>query len=96
MSLDPAWVHRIARLACLRLEPAEEQRFGIQLGRVLEHVECLAAYEEGGTSSEAKLSSVAREDVSQPFPARAALLELAPSRHADFFVVPRVVSSTDG
>ncbi len=96
MSFDSSGVHRIAQLACLRLEHEEEARYGQQLSRVLEQIDRLDAFEAEARRLSPSASRAFREDIPVRFPYREDLLEAAPQRHRDFFVVPRVVSSPDG
>lgn len=94
MSLDPATVRRIAKLARIRLEDDEVPRLAGELNAILGYVEQLG---EVGVEGIAPLSGGAqmalrlREDAvtDGAYPDR--VLANAPERIGDFFAVPKVV-----
>lgn len=91
MALDPDEILRVAALARLRLDAAEARRLAAELGRVLEHVDALAA---------TPLEDVPEPTLAEPTPghdddARPDRLlrspeELAPAWRDGFFTVPRL------
>ncbi len=72
--IDVAYVAKLARLA---LTPAEVERFGAQLGALLEHVDRLAA--------------LPVDDVVRPSLDRETVLGGAPERDGTYFRVPRII-----
>ncbi len=94
MAIDRETVERVARLARLELDPDELDRYGRQLGAILDYVAALQELDLAGVEPLARAaeeSSVFREDVPRPPLARPEALKNAPERTDDFFVVPRVV-----
>ena len=94
MSLDPATVRRIARLARLHLDEAEVARFQQELNGIIGWVEQL---NEVDVSDVAPLTGAAqmalnmREDVVTDGNIPDKVLANAPERAGDFFTVPKVV-----
>jgi aspartyl-tRNA(Asn)/glutamyl-tRNA(Gln) amidotransferase subunit C len=94
MSLDPATVRRIARLARIHLEEAEVMRFQQELNGIIEWVEQL---NEVDVSDVAPLTGAAqmalkmREDVVTDGNIPEKVLANAPERAGNFFTVPKVV-----
>jgi len=78
--IDVAYVAKLARLA---LTPAEIERFGAQLGALLEHV--------AATAQVIAQSNVTREDLAVPSLDRETVLAQAPSREGPYFRVPRII-----
>jgi aspartyl-tRNA(Asn)/glutamyl-tRNA(Gln) amidotransferase subunit C len=94
MSLDKATVARIARLARIKLDPAEETRLVGELSSILAFVEQLETVDLAGV--EPMTSAVAheltmREDVVTDGGKRDEVLANAPNAERGFFVVPKVV-----
>ena len=89
--IDVAYVAKLARLA---LTPAEIERFGAQLGALLEHVGALAELPTADVAATAQViaqSNVTREDVAVPSLDREMVLAQAPSREGPYFRVPRII-----
>ncbi len=87
-------VEHVARLARLELTPEELDRYGAQLGAVLDYIAQLAELDLSGVeplAHAAETSNVFREDAPRPPLDRAEALKNAPERTDEFFVVPKVV-----
>lgn len=94
MSLDPATVRRIAKLARIRLEDDEVPRLAGELNAILGYVEQLGEVDVEGIaplSGGAQMALRLREDsvTDGAYPDR--VLANAPERIGDFFAVPKVV-----
>ncbi len=92
--LSAAEVAHVARLARLELTPEEIERFALQLSAVLDHVAQLQALDTTGVPEMAHsmdLSNVVRPDVVRPGVDREEVLEMAPAREGDRFLVPRIL-----
>jgi aspartyl-tRNA(Asn)/glutamyl-tRNA(Gln) amidotransferase subunit C len=90
--LDVAYVARLARI---ELSPAEIERFGAQLGALLEHVKALEALGVDGVAATAQVipsSNVARDDLPVPSLPREVVLAQAPQAEGNYFRVPRIVA----
>lgn len=93
-----AEVERIGHLARLRLEPGEAEALARDLGAILRHVESLAAVDTEGvepTSHVLPFATLLREDVPAPSQARVPVLDRAPDREGDAFVVPPVLEGEE-
>jgi len=89
--IDVPYVAKLARLA---LSPAEVERFGAQLGALLEHVETLQKLPIEDVAATAQVIpsvNVMRDDVAQPCLPREVVLEAAPQRQGSYFRVPRIL-----
>jgi aspartyl-tRNA(Asn)/glutamyl-tRNA(Gln) amidotransferase subunit C len=89
--IDVPYVAKLARLA---LTPAEVERFGAQLGALLEHVETLQKLPIEDVAATAQVIpsvNVMRDDVVQPCLPRDVVLEAAPQRQGSYFRVPRIL-----
>ncbi len=89
--IDVAYVAKLARIA---LTPAEVERFGAQLGALLEHVDRLAELpveDVAATAAVIPQSNVMRDDVPVPSLDRETVLAAAPAREGAFFRVPRII-----
>jgi aspartyl-tRNA(Asn)/glutamyl-tRNA(Gln) amidotransferase subunit C len=94
MSLDPATVRRIARLARIRLDDAEVPRLQAELNGILGWIEQLNEVDVEGIAPLAGAAEMAlrmREDVVTDGNIREAILANAPDRAGDYFAVPKVV-----
>jgi aspartyl-tRNA(Asn)/glutamyl-tRNA(Gln) amidotransferase subunit C len=90
--LDVAYVAKLARIA---LDPAEIERFGVQLEALLEHVKALEALGVDGVAATAQVipaSNVARDDVPVPSLSREVVLAQAPESDGNYFRVPRIIA----
>lgn len=94
MSLDPATVRRIARLARIGVEDAEIDRLQIELGAILGWVEQLSELDVEGVEPISGIGQAAlrlRADVVTDGGRADAVLSNAPDRAGPFFSVPKVV-----
>ena len=91
--IDVAYVAKLARLA---LTPAEVEKFGAQLGALLEHVDALSALPVADVAATAQViaaSNVVRADVPVPSLDRETVLNGAPEREGVYFRVPRIIGA---
>jgi aspartyl-tRNA(Asn)/glutamyl-tRNA(Gln) amidotransferase subunit C len=89
--IDVAYVAKLARLA---LTPAEIEKFGAQLGALLEHVDALAQLPVADVAATAQViaqSNVMRDDLARPSLDRETVLGAAPQREGSYFRVPRII-----
>jgi aspartyl-tRNA(Asn)/glutamyl-tRNA(Gln) amidotransferase subunit C len=89
--IDVAYVAKLARLA---LTPTEIEKFGAQLGALLEHVaalERLPVDDVAATAQVIPARNVARDDVNVPSLDRETVLAQAPARQGSYFRVPRII-----
>ena len=94
MSLDPATVRRIARLARIRLEDADVPKLQTELNSILGWIEQLNEVDVDGIeplSGGAQMALKMRADEVTDGNIRDAVLANAPERAGDFFAVPKVV-----
>ncbi len=94
MSLDPATVRRIARLARLHLEEADVPRLQNQLNGILGWIEQLNEVDVEGVeplTGAAMMAMRLREDVVTDGGRQEAVLGNAPDRAGVFYAVPKVV-----
>ena len=94
MSLDPATVRRIARLARLHLDEADVARFQQELNGIIGWVEQLNEVdvtEVQPLTGAAQMALKMREDVVTDGNIPDKVLANAPERAGNFFTVPKVV-----
>jgi aspartyl-tRNA(Asn)/glutamyl-tRNA(Gln) amidotransferase subunit C len=94
MSLDPATVLRIAKLARLHLEEADVPRVQSELNGILGWIEQLNEVDVTGIeplTGAATLAMRLREDVITDGGMQEAVLSNAPDRAGAFYAVPKVV-----
>jgi len=95
MPIDVSTVRKIAALARLRVEPAEEERMARELGAILTYVEQLQALDLEGIEPTSQVTEGAppalRPDEARPCEVRDEALAEAPDRDGDYFRVPQVV-----
>lgn len=94
MSLDPATVRRIARLARIHLDEAEVARFQHELNGILGWIEQLNEVdvtEVQPLAGAAQMALKMREDVVTDGNVPEKVLANAPERAGNFFAVPKVV-----
>ena len=94
MSLDPATVRRIARLARIRLDEADIPRMQADLNGILAWIEMLDEVNVDGVTPLAGGTQIAlrlRADAVTDGNIAEAVLANAPDRAEDFFAVPKVV-----
>ncbi len=95
MSSEKIDVRYVAKLARLALTDDEVERFGAQLGDLLEHVNALGKLDVSHVASTAQVvesRNVEREDVVRPSLDREVVLGQAPQRQGGFFRVPRIIA----
>ena len=95
MSADPIDIRYVAKLARLALTEEEIERFGKQLGELLEHVNALNDLDIASVPATAQVvesRNVTREDSLRPSLDRERVLSQAPQRQGPFFRVPRILS----
>lgn len=95
MSSEKIDVRYVAKLARIALTDNEVERFGEQLGDLLEHVDTLATLDIAAVAATAQVvesRNVEREDVVTPCLGREVVLEQAPQRQGGFFRVPRIIA----
>lgn len=94
MSLDPATVRRIARLARIAIDDAEASQLQVELSSIMGWVEQLSALDVEGVEPISGAGFVAlrmREDVVTDGDRPEMILSNAPDRAGTFFSVPKVV-----
>jgi aspartyl-tRNA(Asn)/glutamyl-tRNA(Gln) amidotransferase subunit C len=87
-------VRYVAHLARLELTPEEEERFGAQLGEVLEYFEQLKGLDVSGVEPMAHALprvNVTRADVVSPSLPHVEALRNAPAQANGLFQVPKIV-----
>ena len=87
-------VKYVAHLARLNLTPEEEQKFGAQLGQVLEYIEKLRQLDVAAvepTAHATPLSNVMRADEIRPSLPNEEALRNAPAKANGLFLVPKIV-----
>jgi aspartyl-tRNA(Asn)/glutamyl-tRNA(Gln) amidotransferase subunit C len=87
-------VKYVAHLARLQLTPAEEQKFGEQLGHVLGYVEKLKKLDVTGVEPTAHafpIINVTRPDEVRPSISNEQALGNAPATANGLFIVPKIV-----
>jgi aspartyl-tRNA(Asn)/glutamyl-tRNA(Gln) amidotransferase subunit C len=94
MSLDPATVRRIAKLARIRVEEADVPRLQGEMNAILGWIEQLGEVDVEGVpplTGGAQIALRMREDVVTDGGQLEAVLANAPDRVGAFFTVPKVV-----
>lgn len=94
MSLDPATVRRIARLARIRVDDADVARLQTELSGILDWIAMLNEVDVEGVeplTGGAQIPLKMRDDVVTDGGITKELLANAPDRAGDYFVVPKVV-----
>ena len=95
MSSEKIDVRYVAKLARLALTDDEVERFGAQLGDLLEHVNALAKLDVSQVDATAQVvesRNVERDDAVRPSLDRETVLNEAPQRQGGFFRVPRIIA----
>jgi aspartyl-tRNA(Asn)/glutamyl-tRNA(Gln) amidotransferase subunit C len=103
MALSLEEVRRAATLSRLKLTAAEEELFGVQLGRIVDYIDHLKEFESAADDPD-PTSGVEEADEPRPDPRSELFLDAAPDTRAPFFAVPRMsagggteaVDDTDG
>ena len=94
MSLDPATVRRIAKLARIRVEELQLPQLQAELNGILGWIEQLNEVDVDGVeplSGGAQMALKLREDAVTDGGIVEAVLANAPDRAGDFYAVPKVV-----
>ena len=94
MAIRREEVLHVARLARLALSPAEADRMGEQLGKILEYIRQLDRLDTADvvpTSHAVEMGTPFREDAVHPFGQKEEIPRNAPDREEDFFRVPRII-----
>ncbi len=94
--LDRDQVKKVAHLARLELDLADEETFTSQLSSILDYFDQLSELDTTDvlpTFRAIDVSNVTRSDVIQPYADREAILEAAPERDGDFFKVPKIINA---
>jgi aspartyl-tRNA(Asn)/glutamyl-tRNA(Gln) amidotransferase subunit C len=94
MAIERKTVEHVAKLARLQLTPEELDRYGSQLGAILDYIAKLEKLDLKGVeplAHAADTTNVFREDVPRPPLPRPEALKNAPDHTDDFFIVPKVV-----
>jgi aspartyl-tRNA(Asn)/glutamyl-tRNA(Gln) amidotransferase subunit C len=94
MSLDPATVRRIARLARIRVTEAEVAQLQTELTGIFDWIATLNEVNVEGVeplTGGAQMALKMREDVVNDGGITEKLLANAPDRASDYFAVPKVV-----
>ena len=94
MSLDPATVRRIARLARIGIDDVEVERLRGELGAILGWIEQLSGVDVEGVVPISGIGEAAlrmRDDMVTDGGRSEAVLSNAPDRQGPFYAVPKVV-----
>jgi aspartyl-tRNA(Asn)/glutamyl-tRNA(Gln) amidotransferase subunit C len=94
MSIDRKTVENVAKLARLQLSGEELDRYGKQLGAILDYIAKLEQLDVKGLEPLAHAvdaDNVFREDAPRPGLPRDAALQNAPEKTGDFFIVPKII-----
>ena len=94
MSLDPATVRRIAKLARIRVDEAQVAQLQAELNGILGWIEQLNEVDVEGVqplTGAVQMAASMRADAVTDGDRREAVLANAPDRAGDFFAVPKVV-----
>ena len=94
MSLDPATVRRIAKLARIRVDDAQVGQLQTELSGILSWIEQLNEVDVEGVeplTGGARMALRLREDAVTDGDQPEAILANAPDRQGNFYAVPKVV-----
>ena len=94
MSLDPATVRRIARLARIRVDDADVARLQTELSGILDWIAMLNEVDVEGVeplTGGAQMALKMRDDVVTDGGNTEQILANAPDRAGDYYAVPKVV-----
>lgn len=94
MKLTPEEVLKIARLARLKLQEADLEKFATQLSSILTYVERLNQLDTSkieATAHAVEIPTPLREDEMVPYREQELSLQNAPAREGPFFKVPKVI-----
>jgi aspartyl-tRNA(Asn)/glutamyl-tRNA(Gln) amidotransferase subunit C len=94
MAIDRKTVEKVAKLARLQLSGEELDRYGAQLGAILDYIAKLEKLDVAGLEPLAHAvdtANVFRADEPRPSLPRDAALQNAPEKTGDFFIVPKII-----
>jgi len=94
MSIDRKTVEKVAKLARLQLTDEELDRYGGQLGAILDYIAKLEKLDVSGLeplSQAVDTENIFRADEPRPSLPRDAALQNAPEKTGDFFIVPKII-----
>ena len=94
MAIDRKTVENVAKLARLQLTPEELDRYGKQLGAILDYIAKLEKLDVANLEPLAHAvdtANVFRADEPRPSLTRDAALQNAPEKTGDFFIVPKII-----
>jgi len=94
MAIERKTVEKVAKLARLELTGEELDRYGQQLGAILDYIAKLEKLDVAALEPLAHAvdtSNVFREDEPRPGLKRDAALQNAPEKTGDFFIVPKII-----
>jgi aspartyl-tRNA(Asn)/glutamyl-tRNA(Gln) amidotransferase subunit C len=94
MSLDPATVLRIAKLARIRVDAAQVEQLRAELNGILGWIEMLDEVNVDGVpplAGATQMAATLRADAVNDGNCREAVLANAPDRAGAFFAVPKVI-----
>ncbi|MGL5080745.1 MAG: Asp-tRNA(Asn)/Glu-tRNA(Gln) amidotransferase subunit GatC [Microcoleaceae cyanobacterium] len=95
--IDREQVHKVAHLARLQLTPAEEEKYTVELGSILDYFEQLKELDTENvapTTRAIDLSNITRSDTLEPYANREAILKGAPEQDGSYFRVPKIMSDS--
>ncbi|MDA0674598.1 MAG: Asp-tRNA(Asn)/Glu-tRNA(Gln) amidotransferase subunit GatC [Cyanobacteria bacterium] len=96
--IDLEQVRKVAHLARLDLDPAEEAQFTTQLNGILDYIEQLNELDTTDvppTTRAIETSNITRADQLETFSDRESILSNAPDREEDYFKVPKILDNAD-
>jgi aspartyl-tRNA(Asn)/glutamyl-tRNA(Gln) amidotransferase subunit C len=94
MAIERKTVEKVAKLARLQLSGEELDRYGAQLGAILDYIAKLEKLDVSGLEPLAHAvatANVFRADEPRPCLTRDAALQNAPEKTGDFFIVPKII-----
>ena len=94
MALDPATIHRIAKLARIRIEDWQATQLEQELNGIIGWIEQLNEVDVEGIeplTGGAQMAMKMREDIVTDGNIRDLVLANAPEREGEFYAVPKVV-----
>jgi len=94
MAIDRKTVEKVAKLARLQLSGEELDRYGAQLGAILDYIAKLEKLDVAGLEPLAHAvdtANVFRADEPRPSLTRDDALQNAPEKTGDFFIVPKII-----
>ncbi|MBW4651118.1 MAG: Asp-tRNA(Asn)/Glu-tRNA(Gln) amidotransferase subunit GatC [Kastovskya adunca ATA6-11-RM4] len=93
--IDREQVRKVAKLARLEINDAEEEQMAAQISSILEYFQQLSELDTENVSPTTRaidVSNITRADELKPYLDREAMLQQAPDRDDDYFKVPKILS----